>query len=279
MENRKTLLLIISAVVVVSGCSQLPGSSTSSEGEEPTQVSGKGLEIMQFGVTDKTVSPGQEIEVNLELRNYHRNEIDIGNISLYNLGPNLESSDKNCSPNEIDPAQEGIYPVMECRWSVEVAEDVGGFDQRKEEISANIPYDSTIENYQPMTVRFSPLERINRTDKKVMSFSNGEVSVDAEVESPVALGQEKLINFEVAKAGEGRIEGPYGFEYSPSSVFVEDSEAQNSCPSSDEPVIENKVNFECALYVEGSETVERNLFFTVSYKYVQAPSLDITIVK
>lgn len=269
--------MVISAVVVVSGCSQLP-SSSNSQTEEPRQISGKGLEVVDFSVTDKTVSPGQEIEVNLKLRNYHRNEIDIGNISLYNLGPNLESSEKNCSPNEIDPAKEGIYPIMECSWRVTIEEDVGGFDQRKEELSVNIPYDSTIENYEPMTVKFRPLDRINRTDKKVMSFSNGEVSVEAEVESPVVLNQNKLINFEVSKTGNGRIDGPYEFEYSPSSVFVEDG-SDNSCPSSDTPVIENKVSFSCALYVEGSETVERNLFFTVSYKYIQAPSLDITIVK
>jgi len=278
VENRKFLLLVISAVVVVSGCSQLPGSS-SSENDEPRQVSGKGLEVMDFSVTDKTVSPGQEIEANLRLQNYHRNEIDIGNVSLYNLGPNLERSDKNCSPDEIDPAQEGIYPVMECSWKIEVAEDVGGFDQRKEEISVNIPYDSTIENYQPMTVEFRPLDQINRTDKKAMSFSNGEVSVEAEVESPVALNQDKLVDFKVSKAGNGRIDGAYEFDYSPSSVFVQDSDARSPCPSSDEPVIENKVSFSCALHVEGSEIVERNLFFTVSYKYIQAPSIDITIVK
>ena len=278
VASKKSLLLLVAVVVVVSGCSQLPSSGPSTSSEEPEQISGKGLEVTQFRVSDKTLSPGQEVEVNLQLKNYHQQDIEIGNVSLYNLGL-LESSDKSCYPNEIDPAQDGIYPVMECSWKVKApsSELVGGFEQRKSSISVNIPYNSTIENVQPMKVEFKPLEQINRTDRKSMSFSNGEVAVNTEVESPIPLGQDKSINFEVSKAGDGRLEGGYGFEYSPSSLF-EIGDGAGECPSSDEPVLDDSLSFSCNINAEGSSIVERNLFFTVSYKYIQAPSIDITIV-
>lgn len=282
MES-KQVLLIISMVVMVSGCSQLPMSGNQGTTLEPEQVSGKGLEVTEFRVSDKTLSPGQTINVEMTLKNYHRNDIDIGNITLYNLGL-LESSSKSCTPNEIGQAKADIYPVMECTWEVTAPseEQIGGFSQRKSTISASIPYDSVIENYEPMTVKFKPLEEINRTSKQAMSFSNGEVGVNMEVETPVPIGQNKSINFKVDKRGSGSLDGNYSFEYSPSSVFVlEDEVAGNNdfeCPSNGDPLIRDSFEFSCYIGTESPQEVERNLFFTVRYKYVKAPSIDVTLV-
>ncbi len=269
------ILLTIAAVIIVSGCSQLPvGGNQGTPTSAPEQVSGKGLEITDFRVSDQTLSPGQTINVELTLKNYHRNDIDIGDISLYNLGL-LESSDKSCTPEEIETAQQGVYPVMECSWRVTAPsqEQIGGFNQRQSTISVTIPYDSIIENYQPMTVKFKPLDQINRTSKQAMSFSNGEVGVNMEVETPIPLGQNKTIDFQVSKEGSGNINGSYDFEYSPSSVFVGDG-----CPSTKDPVIRDSLDFSCTIQAESAGEVERNLFLTIRYKYVKAQTTGVTIV-
>lgn len=282
MEN-KQIVAILSLIVAVSGCSQLPTGQTQDTTSEPEQVSGKGLEVTEFRVSDNTLSPGQTVNVELTLKNYHRNEINIGNISLYNLGL-LESSDKSCTPDEIGEAKADIYPVMECSWRVTApSEDmIGGFNQRKSSISATIPYDSVIENYEPMTVKFRPLEEINRTSKQAMSFSNGEVGVNMEVETPVPIGQNKSMRFQVDKRGSGSLGGNYTFEYSPSSVFLMedefDGENDFECPSKGDPLIRDSLEFSCFIQAQSPQEVERNLFFTVRYKYVKAPSIDVTLV-
>jgi len=276
-------LILITAVIIVSGCSQLPSNGNQGTTSEPQQVSGKGLEVTEFRVSDQTMSPGQTVNVELTLKNYHREEIDIGNIALFNLGL-LESSDKSCEPQEIGSAEQGIYPVMECSWRLTApSEDqIGGFEQRQSTISANIPYYSVLENYQPMTVKFLPLEEINSTSKQAMSFSNGEVGVNMEVETPVSLEENKTIDFQISKEGSGRINGSYEFEYSPSSVFNLESDYSGEndfeCPSSKDPVIRDSLDFSCTIQAEGTQEVERNLFFTVRYKYIKAPSTGITIV-
>lgn len=279
--DSKIALTFVSLVVVVSGCSQLPTGSGSGNTDAPEQVSGKGLEVTDFRISDNTLSPGQTANVEMTLKNYHRNEIDIGNITLRNLG-NLEASDKSCNPEEIGSAEQGIYPVMECSWRVTApSEDViGAFEQRPASITANIPYDSVIENYQPMTVKFQPLSEINRTSKQAMSFSNGEVGVKMGVETPVPIGQNKTISFQVSKEGSGVIHGNYEFDYSPSSVFIEEGdfpgENDFECPSTGEPELSD--SFSCTIQAESPQEVERNLFFTVRYKYIKAPSIDVTLV-
>lgn len=281
MDARIVGLMILT--VIVSGCSQLPGSGGDGGTEEPQQLRGKGLEVTEFRVTDKTLSPGQTVNVYLKLKNYHRQEIELGDIKLYNLGL-LEKSEKSCTPEEIGVAKKGIAPVMECSWRVTAPDEdrVGGFSQRKSSITANIPYDSVIQNYRPMKVKFLPLDEINQTSKKAMSFSNGEVGVNMEVETPVPLDQNKSMTFSVSKKGSGVIDGNYTFDYTPSSVFVEEGdypgENDFECPSKDKPVKKSSFDFSCSIKAEGSQEVERNLFFTVRYKYVQAPSTTVTIV-
>lgn len=277
------VVLLVALAVTVSGCSQLPKKGGESSQNQPRQVSGKGLEVTTFRVSDKTLTPGQTVTVDLQLKNYHRQEISIGNITLYNLGL-LESSQKSCSPDQIGVAKKGIAPVMECSWRVTAPKEniIGGFDQRKSTISANIPYNSTIQNYQPMKVKFLPLDEVNRTSKKAMSFSNGELGVNMEVETPVPLGQNKTIDFQISKKGSGRITGKYRFDYSPSTVFIEESDYSGDhdfeCPSEEEPVIRDSLDFTCSINAQGASEVERNLFFTVRYKYIKAPSTGVTIV-
>lgn len=272
METRVVIGLMVLAFVA-SGCTNLPDSITDSNSNEPEQVPGKGLEVTQFSISDNTLSPDQQAEVTLKLKNFHRKEIDIGEVVLRDTEP-LTVSKNECIPEEIDSAEQGVYPVMECSWTVTApsSDYIGGFSQRKTSFSATIPYNSTIENFQPMKVEFKPYTQINSTDKKIMSFSNGEVQVEVQTESPAALKENKTLGVRVSKAGSGRIDGDFSFEYTPSSLF------NGWCPEEKKPVLQNTVEFNCPMRLDSEQTSERNLFFTVHYKYVQAPSMDVTIV-
>lgn len=284
METK--ILCIVAFAVMVSGCSQFPSSGGGGESSEPQQLSGKGLEVTEFRVSDKTLSPGQTINVYLTLKNFHREEIDLGDISLFNLGLLESSTDSGgpCSSDEIGTAKQGIAPVMECKWRVTAPEEniVGGFSQRPATISARIPYDSVIKNYQPMKVKFLPLSKVNRTSKKAMSFSNGEVGVNMEVETPVVLGQNKTIDLSVSKRGSGIIDSNYTFDYTPSTVFVEEGDYPGDndfeCPSKEQPILKSSLDLSCYIQADGAGEVNRNLFMTIRYKYVKAPSTTVTIV-
>lgn len=293
METKLIPITVVAAVIAVSGCSALPIPSSGGEttSPEPSMVSGKGLEVTQFSVSDNTVTPGQEVAVTLKLKNYHTEPIEIDKIRLYNLGLlSKKKGSKECTPEEIGQAKDqGVYPVMKCEWTIEAppADTIGGFDQRKTSIAASIAYESTIKNVEPMKVNFEPLSNVNSTGKKTMTYSNGEVKVNLQTESPVPRGQKKLMQFEVSEVGGGRVKekkgGDYNFSYSPQNVFQTESESgvkeKNVCPEEDSPVLEDTLKFSCYIGVSrGPQPVVRNLFFTVSYKYVRAPSLDITIV-
>lgn len=284
METRYGLMIIVAAIAV-SGCSALPMPSDSGGGEpsEPEMVPGRGLEVSGFRVSDNTMSPGQTARVTLQLENYHREPIDVGNISLYNLGL-LSKSNKECTPDEIQPARQGVPTSMECTWDITAPPEdlVGGFDQRQATVYANIPYDANITNYRPFKVEFRPLDQVNSTSKKSMTYANSEVDVRMQTETPIPFGQNKVVNFEVRSIGNGRVDGDYEFGYSPQSVFITGSssgvDGDMVCPQEDEPVLEDVLRFSCGIEAEGAGSTVRNLFFTVSYKYVQSPSLGVTIV-
>ena len=298
METRNTRIvgvILLSAVISAAGCSALPIPSGGGGGgtTSPQLVSGKGLEVTQFKVSDKTLSPGQTASVTLKLKNYHTKEIDLQTPTLYNIGL-LEKSDRSCTPSEIESAKvagdSAVYPEMECTWRITApsGDIVGGFEQRAQEsIVANIAYNSSIENNRPMKINFRPLSDVNRTSKKRMTFSNSEVEVSMETENPVPLNQNKSISFDVATVGSGRVSDAFEFDYAPGSVFVEASDYGDSskadvsgeCPATDKMVLEDRLDFSCSINSQGQQEVVRNLFFTASYKYVQAPSLGITIVK
>jgi hypothetical protein len=275
--NKLMLASALMLAMVASGCtSELPvdlgggGEST----EEPEQIPGKGLEVTRFTITDNTLSPEQQAEVTLQLKNYHQRDINLTGIELYNTEP-LTASNKECTPDEIQQARTGVYPVMECTWTVTAptADEIGAFEQRPASFLANLTYESVIENFEPLKVTFKPYEQINNTQKKIMSFSNGEVQVEVQTESPAALRQNKTLGIRVTEVGSGRMGDEVSLDYTPNSLF------HGWCPGEKKLVLEDEVEFNCPMRLDSDQTSERNLFFTVHYKYVQSPSLDVTIVK
>lgn len=290
METEKLLLILLTVTLTVSGCSNLegalPGGNSDNTNSEPEQLPGRGLEVNSFSITDETMSPGQTAEVTLELQNYHREGVELEEINLYNTGL-LTAEKERCTPDEenLEAATTEVNPVMECTWTIEApsSNEMGGFSQRSASFYANIPYETSIENYQPLEVEFRNLGDINSTSEKSISFTNGEVDVQASVETPVAYGEQKAISFNLQRAGDGRVDENYTFSYEPSEVFDLDGDGNidgegAECPEEDQAILGGGLEFGCSISMEGSTPEVRNVFFTASYKYVKSPTMSITIV-
>lgn len=279
METR--CIVIIALAVAVSGCADTETPNTDSNGQD-TPVPQNGLQVASLSVTDETLQPNQEALVNLRLENYHTESISIEDIKVINTGllkKEYDSEDwqDNCRPNELrvaEPGQDGsepIIPEMECSWRVSAPseEDLGAFESRLEPLSIQISYSSAIENREELNVPFKPLSDIESTQSTSKEFSNSEVSVSMETETPLSF-QGGTMDFYIEETGEGRVDGSYSFEYIPEEIF-------ENCPEEEEPVVGNDVEFSCSL-TYGQEAT-RNVYFSTSYKYVKTPTLDVEVVK
>lgn len=263
METRAAI--IVAAIVIASGCAS-SGTSTP-ETSEPTE---KGLEIQEFKVADKTLNPGQTTFVTLKLKNYHKKEISIDQMNLYNTGA-LSASKQGCNPSEIGRSKKGFNPEMECRWELTApGEDyLGGFKSKPASFNLNLKYDSELTNNVPLQIDFKPQSEIQDVSKISRTISNGEVKATVQTQEPVPVGQERIIDFTVENAGNGRVVSGYSFEYTP-SIF-------SGCPGSDDPVVDSKVEFSCSFSYGQQAT--RNIIFSTSYKYVKQPTIDVEVVK
>ena len=259
-------LTILAVIIVASGCAQ--NDNTSTPTPENT-ASGNGLEINEFRVADKTLTPGQETNVLLELQNYHTQDINITDISLYNLGL-LDAESRGCSPEEINSATSDIKPRMECNWRLEApeGEEFGGFEQRPLSFNLHLEYDSVLTNTEPVRLQFKPLEDVNSTEDISTTFSNGEVEAEMSLESPATF-EGRDVRFEVSEVGPGRTDSNYTLNYEP-DIF-------SGCPEEERAVIDESFEFTCQ--VQDSSEVVRNLFFSTRYKYVKEPTVDVTLVR
>lgn len=278
-------LLAIALVIAVSGCadSDLPNSNPNGPGET-TPVPQNGLQVSSLSVTDETLRPDQEALVNLELENYHTEPVTIKNITVFNTG-SLEKADESqdwkdrCRPDSLraaEPGEDGsepLIPTIECSWRIEApSEDrLGSFRSKTESLSVQIGYESSVENREALKIPFKPLSDIESTQTVSKEFSNNEVSVSMETESPLSF-QGGNMEFHVEGVGEGYVNGNFSFDYSPERVFDIDS-----CPDEEKPVVGNDVEFSCML--EYDQEATQNVFFSTSYKYVKTPTLDVEVVK
>ena len=251
-------LILMLAVVVASGCADAGTSS-----------SGNGLAIEEFSISDNTLQPEQQANLQVILKNYNENPTTLNEISIVNEGE-LEVSGKQCSSDEIRAAREDLYPQISCSWTVTAPgqEFVEGFDSKNTPLKLRLDYSTEFENSEPLKVNFQPLSDIESSETRSISFSNGEVSVTAEAESPSSIGSPENIQITAQNSGPGNVEGDYNFSYSPPEPF--------DCPSSQTPVVDEEVEFSCPVE-SGTEGV-RNLFITTSYKYIKSPNLDISVV-
>lgn len=260
--------MVLILVVAASGCMH-----TSSIGPSPASSSGSGLQIQTFDISDQSLTPGQPARITLELRNYHDQGVPIDDISLYNTGIlNAEFQSCNPSSSEIEQAREDYIPTVECSWRVTVPEEnIEGFDSKTIPVKLNLAYQSELSNSgQPVKIHFQPLSEIEQTNEVTESFSNSEIQMDIETESPVQF-EGSPVAVTVRNSGNGRVDSNYTFSYFPEQVF-------SSCPSEKKPLIESEASFTCEIEPRAENSQTRNLVFSTSYKYVKAPTLDVEVV-
>lgn len=271
MNNR--LVIAICLAVAVSGCiDQEPSEEIPELEEEENQ----GLEIAELTTTDPSIVPNQRSQIILKLENYHTEPVEINDISVYNTAF-LNVDDRDCSPeDEIQEArytdEEDFIPTMECRWTVEAPkESIDGYDSRNTELNVNIDYNSKLENSEALHIQFLPLEDIERTEDTTTSYSNNEVSLDVSLRQPL-LPEGRTAFFEINNVGEGRIDSDYRFEVEPESIFGSD------CGGNKEAILGESVEFDCTVSSERQDTRTENAFFSIYYKYVKSPTLNIEVV-
>lgn len=243
------------------------------EGENQVdEMPNRGLELQEFTVTDNRLRPEQSARITARMKNYHR-EIDLREVEIFNSGPYLEVEERDCSPSisELEGARQGIYPEIRCNWDVNAASssDLGGFRERTEPVKLRISYNASVENQKALKADFRDIENIDETERISRSFDNGEVEGSMTTESPIAASSGNSIELSTRNVGEGRIDGSYRFSYTPQS-FGE------NCPPSGNPIATSDWESICTL--TSDSTGVRNLFFTIDYKYIKEPNLDITIV-
>ena len=263
-------MLFIGILLITSGCMENLDLNNS-DNSNSEQMPNRGLEIQEFTITDNTLRPEQNAMITASLKNHHE-EISLEEVEIFNEGPHLTVEKRGCTPSESDleGAQQNIYPKMECNWEVEAPSEseIDGFRERTEPVKLRVSYEASVENREALKVSFQDIEDIENTQTVSRSFENGEVEASMTTESPVAASSGNSVELSASNSGDGRIDGVYEFSYTP-DVF-------ENCPESDEPIGNNDWSTVCDLSSESTGT--RNLFFTVDYKYIKEPNLDITLV-
>lgn len=276
METRVVLFLALA--VIISGCADNSSQNNTDVGSS----SGKGLEIKSLGVADETLTPGQQTTLSLTLKNYHTQEITLEEVSVFNDGQIFVGDDKDesedktadCTPEEVQKAQQGVAPEMECTWTITAPSEkqLGAFESKPISFNVKIAYDSKIINSEPLKLQFRSVSDIENTEPVTKTYSNGEVKVSMEVESPASFAG-KTMYFTAQNMGPGNVEGGYSFDYKPESVFEDCIDGYQEKT----PVVGSKVEFSCQVQ-QDTESI-RNLFTSVSYKYVKTPIVDVEVVK
>jgi len=230
VETRIVLLLALA--VAISGCADTTGDTNTNSNIEEKELgtsSGKGLEIKSLGVADETLTPGQQTQLSLTLKNYHTKEIEMEELSVFNDGQlvvgedatkNNEDKTPECDPEEIQRAEQDVAPEMICTWTLTAPskEDLGAFNSKPLPVNVRIAYDSNIINSEPLKLQFRPLSDIDSAETVTKTFSNGEVKASMEVEKPAPVSG-KTMYLTAENAGQGSVEGGYEFSYTPESVF------------------------------------------------------------
>jgi hypothetical protein len=233
--------------------------------------SGQGLVVETFDISDSEIGPGQTGIITLNLVNHHSQSIDVQDISIYNTAE-LEVSKSGCTPSEFGEPREDFTQRMECSWRVNVPEEaVESFDSKTIPVKLNLEYDSQVSNSQnPVKIDFYPLDEISSTNDVEHSFSNGEVQIGIETESPIPF-EGRTVTVKAQNAGPGRVDSNYTFEYFPEEVYSE-------CNTEYEPIVDQEARFTCRIDPQTEQQQTRNLIISTSYKYVKAPTLDIEVV-
>ncbi len=259
----KLFIVVLIGILLLSGCID----------ESDDELPNRGLEIEEFTITDSELRPDQNAVIRGTFRNYHE-WIDVETVEIVNQGDNLDVSKQGCTPDpdELEGARQGSVPTMQCTWTVNApSEDElpSGFESRSEPVQLRLGYNASVTNSDALPVDFQDSSDIDATESVSRSFSNDEVSVSMDTDSPIASGSGGSIEFEINGEGPGRISEGYWMEYEPSDVFED-------CDTERQPISGEEARFTCS--IDSDTAGVENTFASIYYKYVKEPNLDITVV-
>jgi len=255
------IVLLLAVAILASGCAQDSNPSTSS--------SGSGVQMESFSVEDTTLSPNQKTRAEAVFVNYNEGDTSLkaSNVEIFNLGE-LKNISRECTPDKIEDAREGINPKMRCTWTLEAPgeEFVEGFESKPASINLRYQYSTTVDSEQPLEVEFK--DEVTSRSEKEAEFSDGTVKVSVQTESPISTGRQQEVSLVAENVGTGDVQNGYEFEYTPSTLF-------QSCEASE--IIDGEATADC--YLESGSVGERNLFFSTSYKYEEIRNAYIEVVQ
>lgn len=257
METK--FLILLAVVLLTTGCA------------EDSSKSREGIVVEDFSVADSELQPNQETVVELTISNYNKASTTLKseNVEMFNTGQ-LEKKNKNCNPEEIGSAREGLNPKMNCRWKVEAPDEdfVRGFSSKPLSINVFFNYKTTLETEDPLNIEISENSAETSTEEIVKEASNDEVKLSASTVSPVPVNGNRVMNIELDHIGGGSLESNYNITCTPENIFTE-------CPKQKEPLRgETSITTMIESDVEGT----RKAFFSTSYKYERVLNRRVTVV-
>lgn len=287
------ILLLLASIVVASGCSSVNPFKSSEEPDiKSTPVSGKGLEVTNLEVVDPTLRPGQSTVLSLTLKNYHISDTSIESMKIYNTGI-LEAEDdwrQSCTPTEIQEAQQGINPEMQCEFRVTAPDsaELEGFRSKQVNPRIQITYDTGLTNSGDVyNVEFRPQNEIREAGTVKKSYSNGEVKLKVSGDQPVPSETGGSLFLELNPAGNGRVvTQDDGTLYKVNTESGADAFNGGKCEGEQvigedaeiAPGIDNSASFRCELNPSGAETLTQPVVFSISYKYRISPAFNIEVI-
>jgi hypothetical protein len=256
--NHKLVLLIIFGLIA-SGCA----SNSSS-------TSGKGLVVKDFSISDNTLMPDQEANIQVLIANYNKNPTEIETLEIFNEGA-LTVTDKSCSSEDIKPAREGLVPEMECSWSIKAPSKdyVKGFESKPAPIKLKLAYNTSFDTKEPLKINYKELSDIENSGETSVTNGNGVIEINVKGQTPTDKSNPNPLEFKISNVGSGRLDKPYEISYDPSDLL-------SDCPNEEEPVLENTAKFTCT--PDTGSTGVKNMFLTTSYKYIKTKNLNIKVV-
>lgn len=279
-------ILAVALIILASGC-VLPEDE---EEFSSTPAQGKGLEITRFAATDNHLTPGQQAVVTLTLKNYHVEQIELNQVDIYNTGELevLEDS-TGCTQSIIRASSEGVNPEVKCTWTIEAppSTELGDFETITYSPRLRLRYDSQMTNSKdPLQFSFKPGVEINSTQTVSKSYSNGEVQMTVEAESPVPIEGNGNIEISLSPTDvDNLISDPsqgYQIRIRPREI-IEQCNGEQVIRSGNIVLfnmpyeVDKSATASCQISSPSDTQTQRNVIISTSYKYQRSPNLDIEV--
>lgn len=278
-------VLILSVIVIASGCTSIIGDDEDQDDLESSPAQGKGLEVASFTLTDNTLTPGQQAVASLALENNHIVDIGFDQISFYNQGE-LEITQETSCGNQIEASSSGYVPRKECTWVIEAPseQEISPFQSKNYNPRLLIKYDSQLTNVKNnFKITFKPGTDIESTNSIKKSYNNGEMKATLSSDSPVPVEGSATLDIELKPVHEKHVvSDTYGVSITPGDIITGDCAQEGTMNNGRlemdiEPQLGKEASITCQISSNTRKQVERNVIVATSYKYQQTPALNIEV--